>query len=153
MTDMTTKLTNSPPRRYLPQIVDGPKGEFWRSGKDGVLCITRCQDCSLWIHPHADACRNCHSRNVKPEEVSGRGTVETWTINRQPWWGELKEPYAVAIVTLVEQAGLNLTTNIVNCAFDDIHIGLPVRVVFENVEDAWLALFEPDPDAVPATAA
>lgn len=150
---MTTPLTNSPPRRYLPVIADGPKGEFWRCGAEGVLRFTRCQDCRLWIHPHVDACRSCHSRNLKVEAVSGRGTVETWTINRQPWWGELKQPYAVAIVTLEEQAGLNLTTNIVNCALEDIHIGLPVRVVFEQVEDAWLALFEPDPDPRPAPSA
>ena len=143
-----TSLINSPPRRYLPVIDPGAKGEFWRSGADGALRISRCQACRLWIHPHADACRRCHSRDVKPEAVSGKGTVETWTINRQPWWGALKyHPFAVAIVTLEEQAGLNLTTNIVNCAFDDIHIGMKVRVVFEQIEDVWLPLFEPDKDA------
>lgn len=145
---MTTSLVNSPPRRYLPVIAPGPKGEFWRSGADDVLRITRCQQCHLWIHPHVDACRRCHSRDVKPEAVSGKGTVETWTINRQAWWGALKEkPYVVAIVTLEEQQGLNLTTNIVNCDFESIHFGMKVRVVFETIEDVWLPLFEPDPDA------
>jgi len=50
----------------------------------------------------------------------------------------------VGLVTLIEQPGLNLTTNIVNCDFDRLRIGMPVRVVFEQVEDVWLALFEPD---------
>ena len=140
---MTQTLVNSPPRRYLPLIDKGPKGEFWRCGADGVLRISRCQKCELWIHPHADACRRCRSRDIRPEPVSGRGVVQTFTINRQPWWRELVEPYAVAIVTLVEQAGLNLTTNVVNCPLDAVHIGMQVRVVFENVEDVWLALFEP----------
>jgi uncharacterized OB-fold protein len=140
---LSRAFVNSPPRRYLPVIDKGPKGEFWRCGADGVLRISRCQACGLWIHPHADACRRCRSRDIAPEPVSGRGSVETFTINRQPWWRELTEPYAVAIVTLAEQAGLNLTTNIVGCPLDAIHIGMPVRVVFENVEDVWLALFEP----------
>jgi hypothetical protein len=128
----------------LPLVDPGPKGEFWRSGADGVLRISRCQSCGLWIHPHVDGCRHCHSRDIKPEPVSGRGTVETFTINHQAWWSALTEPYAVAIVTLVEQPGLNITTNIVNCPLDTIHIGMKVKVVFENIEDVWLALFEPE---------
>ena len=139
-----TELANAPPRRYLPAIDPGPKGEFWRSGADGVLRITRCRNCGLWIHPHADACRRCHARDVALEAVSGKGTVETFTINRQPWWGALTEPYAVAIVTLAEQRGLNITTNIVNCPLEDVRIGMTVKVVFEHIEDVWLALFEPD---------
>jgi len=140
---MTEPRLNTPPRRYLPEIDPGPKGEFWRSGSDGELRITRCQNCRLWIHPHADACRRCHSRDVKPEAVSGEGSVETFTINRHPWWGALSEPYAVAVVTLIEQPGLNITTNIVGCPLDAVRIGMKVRVVFENVEDVWLACFEP----------
>jgi uncharacterized OB-fold protein len=133
-----------PPRRYIPEIDPGPKGEFWRCGADGVLRITHCQNCGLWIHPHADACRRCHSRDVKPEPVSGKGTVASFTINYHPWWGALTKPYAVGLVGLVEQPGLYLTTNIVGCALEDIRIDMPVKVVFENVEDVWLALFEPD---------
>lgn len=140
-------LKNAPPRRYLPVIENGPAGEFWRSGADGVLRITRCRDCGHYIHPHRDACPACRSRDVVPEAVSGKATLETWTINRQKWFRGLEEPYVVALVTLVEQAGLNLTTNIVNCDFDDLHFGMPVRVIFENIEDSWLALFEPDTDA------
>lgn len=151
---MTLSLENAPPRRYLPVIAEGPKGEFWRSGANGVLRISRCQNCSLWIHPHVDACRRCHARDIRPEAVSGKGTIETWTINHQPWWSELKgRPYAVAIVTLTEQTGLNITTNVVNCMFEDIRFGMPVRVVFENIEDVWLPLFEPDPHPVANSAA
>ncbi len=141
---MSQQLLNAPPRRYLPVTNQGMKSEFWTSGADGELRISRCQDCRLWIHPHADGCRNCHSRNIKPEAVSGKGTVETSTINRQAWWGALTEPYSVAIVTLDEQAGLNITTNIVNCSLESVRIGMRVRVIFENIEDVWLPLFEPD---------
>ncbi|MDR7103706.1 Zn-ribbon domain-containing OB-fold protein [Croceicoccus sp. BE223] len=141
---MTQTLRNSPPRRYLPVIEEGARGEFWRCGADGVLRITRCQSCGHYIHPHRDACPQCHSRDVTPEAVSGKGTLETWTVNRQKWFRGLDEPFAVGAVTLDEQAGLNLTTNIVNCDLDALSIGMKVRVVFENIEDTWLALFEPD---------
>lgn len=36
-------------------------------------------------------------------------------------------------------------TNIVNCPIDDVTIGMKVRVIFKNIEDVWLPLFEPDP--------
>ena len=49
----------------------------------------------------------------------------------------------VAIVELPEQEGLRLTTNLVNCALEDVRIGMPVRVLFEQWEDVWLPLFEP----------
>ena len=81
------------------------------------------------------------------EAASGKATLETWTINHQKWFRGLDEPFVVGLVTLVEQAGLNITTNIVNCDFADLRIGMPVCVVFENIEDTWLPLFEPDPDA------
>lgn len=50
----------------------------------------------------------------------------------------------VAIVEMEEQEGLRLTTNIVNCAVEDVYIGQAVRVIFDHREDVWLPLFEPD---------
>ena len=42
-----------------------------------------------------------------------------------------------------EQDGLRLTTGIVGCAPDDVEIGMPVQVTFEQYEDVWLPFFEP----------
>jgi uncharacterized OB-fold protein len=46
-------------------------------------------------------------------------------------------------VEFPEQVGLRLTTGIVGCEPDDVHVGMPVRVVFDNYEDVWLPFFEP----------
>ena len=48
-----------------------------------------------------------------------------------------------AIVELDEQSGLRLMTNVVGCAAEAVHIGMRVRVVFEEYEDVWIPLFEP----------
>ena len=57
-------------------------------------------------------------------------------------------PYVVAIVEIEEQPALRLTTNLVNCAPDEVRIGMAVRVVFEKRADRdgdiWIPLFEPD---------
>jgi uncharacterized OB-fold protein len=80
---------------------------------------------------------------LTPEAVSGLGTVATWTLNHQPWVPASDHPYAIAIVELDEQSGLRLMTNVVGCAAEAVHIGMRVRVVFEEHDDVWIPLFEP----------
>ena len=46
-------------------------------------------------------------------------------------------------MTIPEQEGLRLTTNIVGCPLDDIHIGMAVQVTFEQHDLVWFPLFEP----------
>ena len=53
-------------------------------------------------------------------------------------------PFVIAIVELVEQEGLRFLTNIVGCPPEEVVIGMPVRVTFEQHEDVWLPLFAPD---------
>jgi len=91
-------------------------------------------------------CPKCLSRELAPAPVSGRATVHAYTVNHQAWIPGFDPPYVVAIVTIAEQDDVRLTTNIVNCEPADVTIGMPVRVVFEQREDVWLPLFEPDPD-------
>jgi uncharacterized OB-fold protein len=133
----------SMPHRHLPAIT-AENAFFWRAGEAGVLRFMRCRSCGFYIHPPLPICRVCKSRDVRDEPVSGRGTVLTFTVNRQVWEAGLEVPYVIAIVDLAEQRGLRLTTNIVNCQSEVVRIGMPARVVFEQHEDVWLPLFEPD---------
>ncbi len=137
---MTT--TPRPDFRILPRITDANEF-FWTSGADGHLRFLRCGDCGYWIHPPGPICPVCHSKALAPEAVAGTAVLHTYTVNRQAWLPGFDPPYVVAIVELPEQEGLRLTTNLVNCALDDVRIGMPVRVVFEQWEDVWLPLFEP----------
>jgi uncharacterized OB-fold protein len=84
------------------------------------------------------------SSEVAPRAVSGRGSVASFTVNHQRWAPDLPVPYVVAIVELAEQPGLRLLSNIVGGAPEDVHVGMPVRVTFEQIEDVWLPLFERD---------
>ncbi len=88
-------------------------------------------------------CPRCGSLDVAPRAVSGRGTVTTFTVNHQPWTPELNKPYVIAVIELVEQAGLRFVSNVVHCDVASVHIGMQVRVRFEQQEDVWLPLFEP----------
>ena len=131
------------PFRVLPRI-DDTNEYFWTAGRDGQLKFLRCQDDGTYIHPPAPVCPTCLSRDVLAEPVSGRATVATFTINHQPWYPGLDPPYVVAIVEIEEDPKVRLMTNIVGCPPDDVDIGMPVRVAFEQyADDVWLPFFEP----------
>jgi uncharacterized OB-fold protein len=131
------------PFRVLPRLDDDNRF-FWTSGADGQLRFLRCGECGYYIHPPLPQCPRCASRDIAPSPVSGRGTVHSFTVNHQPWDGST-EPWAIVLVELDEQAGLRLTSNMINCADDDIRIGMPVQVVFDQYEDVYFPLFEPAP--------
>ncbi len=133
------------PFRVLPRVT--PQNEhFWRGGADGRLRFLRCRACHTYIHPPSPVCPECLGKQLEPEAVSGRATVLTFTLNHQPWVPSPDHPYAIAIVEIEEQVGVRLMTNIVGCAAEDVRIGMPVRVVFEQREDVYFPLFEPVPD-------
>lgn len=133
------------PFRVLPAL-DSLNEFFWTSGADGVLRFQRCDDCGHICHPPTTHCPVCLSKRLSPSPVSGRATVHTFTVNYQPWIPGFEPPYVVAIVEIAEQPDVRLTTNIVNVAPEDVRIGMPVRVTFEQHDDVWIPLFEPVED-------
>src|SRR5689334_15334895 len=134
---------------------------FWRACREGRLEMVHCRACGWWVHPPRPVCPRCHARDVGWDALSGRATVVSYTVNHQRWMPGMDVPYVIALVALVEQAGLRLTTNLVGSAPDAVRIGMPVRVTFRPVtEEIALPLFEPDPEpparaprAAPAPAA
>lgn len=129
--------------RKLPAL-NADNRAFWQGGEQGELLIHRCAACSRYFHPPAPLCQHCASFEVAPQAVSGKGKVLSYTINYQAWNPALEVPYVVAIIELVEQPGLQFVSNVVGMPVEDVHIDMPVRVSFLNVEDVWLPLFEKD---------
>jgi uncharacterized OB-fold protein len=128
------------PFRVQPEL-DDTNRFFWTSGEDGLLRVLRCASCGYFLHPPGPRCPVCGGLDLTPEPVSGRAVVQTFTVNHQPWVGEA-EPYVIAIVELVEQEGLRLTTNVVGCSVDEVRIEMDVQVTFEHQAPVWFPLFE-----------
>jgi acetyl-CoA acetyltransferase/uncharacterized OB-fold protein len=130
------------PVRPLPQLT--PTNDwFWTSGADGQLRIQSCESCDALVHPPVPICPVCRSRSWAPKVVSGRATVVGFTVNRHQWLPRFEPPYAIANVALAEDASVHLTTNIVGCEPDEVHVGQQVMVRFEPQDDVWIPLFEP----------
>jgi len=130
----------------LPPSLHPETAFFWQAGATGRLQILRCQRCGLYLHPPAPICRACRAPDVAPEDVSGRGELFSYTVNRHEWRPDQRRLYVVGLVELDEQPGLRLTTNIVRCGLESLNIGMRVKVFFEPVGEVWLPLFEPDQD-------
>lgn len=134
------------PVRPLPQPTLGSAG-FWTSGADGVLRMSRCDDCGRRFHPPGPICPSCRSRAITLAPTSGQAVVVGFSVNHQTWLPSFPAPYVVAIVALAEDDRARLTTNIVGCEPDAVRIGMRVAVRFEQHPqdaDVWVPLFEPD---------
>ena len=92
----------------------------------------RCLNCGVYFSEVTE-CRSCDSPEMGWVKVTGRGQVFTFCIFRQSFHPAWKEdvPYNAAYIQLDE--GLLMVTNIVGCANEDIYVGMPVEVVFEDV--------------------
>ena len=135
--------------RPLPLITQDNEF-FWTSGADGKLRFQECKACAALIHPPAPVCRYCRSRDIGVRAVSGKATLAGFTLNQRFSLPGMPAPYVVAQVAIAEDPRVRLTTNIVQADPDDLELGQQVEVVFEHLEDVWLPLFRPIPDAEPA---
>ena len=123
-----TEVAGPVPFRILPRLTDRNR-DFWTAGGSGELRFWRCQHDGFYIHPWQPICPVCHSKDLQTEPVSGKATVASFSINYQPWMPGPELPYVVAIIEIVEQPSVRLTTNLVNLAPEDARVGMPVRGV------------------------
>jgi uncharacterized OB-fold protein len=142
---MTDQLDES--YRPLP-VVEERNAPFWTGGERGELMMQRCQGCGHLVHPPAVLCPWDHSPDLQWEALSGRGRIEAYTENRQPFLPGFPERYLIALVQVDEDPTARILTNLVDVDFDDVANGMPVRVVFRHVADndgpdVYLPLFTP----------
>lgn len=102
--------------------------EWWDAAGAGRVLIQRCDDCGHAQHYPRVLCTTCWSEALRWEEVSGRGTVWTFTVVHRsvhPAW-TMEVPYVLAVVELDE--GPRLMTNVLIDP-SNVRVGLRVRAV------------------------
>jgi uncharacterized OB-fold protein len=132
---------SGPPFRVLPRL-DEMNRFFWTSGERGALSFLQCCACGRFVHPPTPLCPYCLDGDLRPQDVSGRAKVTSFTVNHQQWIPG-SDPYVIGLVTIAEQQDVRLTTNIVGCDAEEVRIGMDVEVTFEHHDDVWLPLFRP----------
>ena len=99
---------------------------FWfDAARNGRLVIQRCAGCGRLRHPPGPSCPHCLSLEWDTVEASGRGTVYSYVVTHHPQVPAFDYPLVVAVIELAE--GTRLVANVIECAPDDVHIGMAVE--------------------------
>ena len=117
---------------------------FWEGIDAGELRIQRCTACGTFRHPPRPVCAHCGSRDREATPVAGRGEVWSFTVIHPPTLPAFaaRTPYAAVVVRLDE--GVFVVSNLVDCAVDEIAVGMRVALAITAVEpDLRLPLFRP----------
>ena len=125
-----------PPEMPVP-LVEVLTEPFWAAAREGRLVIQHCTDCGTFRHlPHV-LCSSCQSSAHDWVESAGRGTVYTYTVVTHPVHDATAAvvPYNVVVVQLDDCGGVLVLSNLVDCAPEDVQVGLRVDAVFEPVTD------------------
>jgi len=121
-------------KKPIPAITPEMK-PFFEAAKRHELVVQRCRQCKTHRFPAREICSSCLSRDAEWVKVSGEGEVFSYNVMHQIYHpGFAQEvPYAVVVVKLKEGAKMN--SNLLGIKPHDIKIGIPVKVVFEDISD------------------
>jgi uncharacterized OB-fold protein len=120
--------------RPLPAL-DGELAPFLAAAKEHRLVVQRCGGCHTLRFPPREICSRCLSTAAEWVTVCGRGEVFSFNVMHHVYHPAFATavPYAVVVVKLTE--GPKITSNLVGWPVEQIRIGMPVEVVFEDVSD------------------
>ena len=121
-----------------PSPVSAP---FWEATKQGKFLMQRCTTCNQYVWTPQMLCRTCLTDTLEWTEALGRGTVYSYVILEKSAVPAISAPYAIAVVELEE--GGRFFTSLVDVDVDDVTIGMPVEVAFEDVGPVALPFFRP----------
>ena len=132
--------------QQIPLPVMQPESDFyWDKAKNHELWLRKCNSCyKAYFYPR-DFCPMCHSKDVTWVKSSGKGTLYAFSIvHRSPPPFRERCPYVVALVEAED--GVRIPTNLIidDPTPENIKIGMPVEVVFDDVnEEVTLPKFKP----------
>ena len=121
---------------------------YWEATRQKKLVLQYCRATGKFQHyPRPTSIFTGKRRDVEWREVSGEGVVFSYTVTRRgPAAFRGHEPYLVVNVTL--DVGVNHIANMVNCAADEIRVGMKVVPYWlALVGGTHLLMFQPDRSA------
>jgi uncharacterized protein len=131
----TDKLDRPVPR---PTALSKP---FWDATARHELVLQRCTIDGHYEWTPQVACSKCLNESLEWVAVTGLGQVYSYSVVHRPQGPEFEVPYIVAIVELDE--GPRMLTSLVDIGPDEVKIGMPVEVRFEDAGDLALYRFGP----------
>jgi uncharacterized OB-fold protein len=124
---------------------------FWDACSQHELRAQRCTGCGSFRWPPQGFCPHCYAWEHEWSLLSGRGTVKSFSVVHHSAVPSFKDdlPYVVAVITVEgTDDRVNITSNVVGCPWEEVKVGMPVEVVFNDLSsDATLPQFRPAANA------
>jgi uncharacterized OB-fold protein len=126
---------------------DPETARFWEGCREHKLLAQKCSSCYAFRWPPRDLCPECRSWDYEWVPLAGTAKVCSFVVVHHvtvPAFAD-DAPYAVAHVMLDgTDDKVRLTTNIIDCPWEQVRVGMPVTVVFEDVTpEVTLPKFRP----------
>ncbi len=129
-------MTGTPhdnPLSMSPVSVDSHRLQLMDdSGGKGVLMGRRCRRCQVCVFGPAIFCQACSSDDLESVQLSGQGTLYSFTVVRVPpagWPG--KVPYTLGEVELPE--GPHVLAEIIDSEPGGLKLGMTLELALERV--------------------
>ena len=115
---------------------------FFDAACEGRLRLQHCPRDGFFFYPRS-RCPGCLGDDWSWKDVSGRGSLHAFTVDRVGHDPALARdvPFAIAVVELEE--GPRMTARVVGCDFEDLRVGMPLEATFEMVDGVSLVRFRP----------
>lgn len=120
--------------------------EFWDGLKRHEFLVPKCTSCGDFNWVPYPACRTCQSEAQEWTTVSGDATVWSFTrVHRGPGAFAEEVPYTIVLGKLAEAPRSLIVTATMVDGVEDISIGMPIRIVYEDIpeEDFTIYKFAP----------
>ncbi len=127
-------MVNLPATREEPaaprRVVDVEDAGFWSAIDEDHFVLARCRECGAF-YSRRQSCLRCGAGGSAMvwSPSRGMGTVRTFIVFDKVYhpYFDGRVPYNVAVIRLDE--GAEITTNVVDCSMNALHIGMRVRMV------------------------
>src|SRR3989304_4067988 len=108
---------------------------FWDNCKERRFTLLHCTKCGAWYFPAA-YCKNHPNEpfmgEMRWETASGKGTVFPFNIHYAAFDPAFKDdvPYVYALIET--QEGPMFGTNVIGCKPEEVYVGMPVEITWED---------------------
>ncbi len=120
---------------------------FWDACKDHELRAQQCAACSRFRWPPQGVCPSCYSWDFEWAKLGETGTVCSFVVVHYVSVPAFADdiPYVVAQITMDGTDNqVILTSNVIDCPWETVKVGMAVRVVYDDVTPEYtLPKFRP----------
>jgi uncharacterized OB-fold protein len=117
---------------------DDDSVDVWAAYLEQRFAFPFCSRCDYWIYLPRSLCPNCWSTELELRELSGRGSVYTFTVDRN-----VAELQVMGLIELADQPGLRIVTPVIECSADDVAIDMDVTLQWLDFRGIPVPAFAP----------